>query len=120
MLASGQVSIEAIAAGALLFVAFLIIILQTGNMQEVARGIEGEGAQQAECLKLSSAISLVQAESGNARLQTQIFNDANIAGNFIEFSDYYCEFYGQKINSEISAGLIEIKKVGGVLSVQNI
>ncbi len=116
---NGQVSIEAVAGAVVIMIALVAVMLQTGYRQQQIDFVNKSGLQQSDCVRLTSAIELVQGTEENAGIETNISYDANIAGNFINFRDYYCEHRGNPFTASVSAGKIAITKVNGVVTAQN-
>jgi len=119
-LRNAQVSVEALTVVALMMLIIIFVLSTNTQRLEKITFIETTQAQEQECIKLQSAIALVQGTNDNSQIETNISFDANLNKNSIDFEDYYCEFPGQEINAELLKGNLRILKEEGVITVENI
>ncbi len=117
--AKGQVAVETLAVVIILLMALVLVLAVNGDKIAKLANLDSAEAQKTDCLRLQSAVSFVQNAEGNAQIETFTLNDADFSGNFIELSDYYCEFSGAEINAPLSKGNVRASKTAGVVSVEN-
>ena len=114
-----QVGVEAAVCTGILLIMLLIVVVQAQDWNARTQFEQATGAQKAECIRLQSAIYLVQSVNENAQIELQVVNDVNFEKNSINFSDYYCNFSGNWISANLARGNVRIKKVGGVVGAEN-
>ena len=115
----GQVSIEAMAAAAMLLIALLVLLMQSSERSQKLEFLSTSGVQGAECSALQSAISTLQSVPENSEIELSITNDVNFSKNTMDFGGYFCSFSGNQINAQILRGNVRISRVDGVVSVSN-
>jgi len=119
-LSRAQISLEIVAAIAILLLTLILIFFQINFMEERVSLLENTSIEERECAKLSSAINLVQSASENSQVDLEIDVNASINGSFIQFTNIYCNLHGVEITAALSKGQVRVQKNEGIISVENI
>ncbi len=114
----GQISVEAIAAAAILTITLVAVMYQANIWDQQTTFIETISQESKECTRLQSAISMIQASGENAQIEMDIFFDVNIVNGYINLENYYCEIEGT-LSGELTKGTVILKKEDGVVTIAN-
>ena len=118
--ANAQVSVEVIVAVSVLLLTLILVFFYTSIQNERINELSSTSMQKNDCSKIVSAISMVNSNSENSQIEIDLGYAVTIENHFINFENYYCEFYGAELTATLAQGRIIVKKENGVVSIENL
>jgi len=115
----GQVSIEMIFFVAILFLLFLLVLVNNFDQDYLKRAFESNSIDLGVCNRLSYLISSVYAGGSGEKVSYVLDKNAVVDQNFIYTGGVYCSFIGIATDSNLAAGNVSVKNLNGTVVLQN-
>ncbi len=97
----------------------MVVYLQLGQHQAKADYLGTVEVQRNDCTHLQAAIAAVQNTGANSQIELFISSDANVSQDIIRLGSYYCYFRSNDISAQLRQGDVRVKRVNGVVSIEN-
>ncbi len=115
----GQVSVEMVFFVTILFLFFLLVLVNNINQDYLKRAFESNSIDLGVCNRLSYLISSVYASGSGQKLSYVLEKNAVVDKNFIYVGGVYCSFIGIANDSNIVSGNVVVKNLSGIVVLQN-